>query len=396
MKLQLQISCLAVLLLTSCTNSTVRIRNENQGRLRATVKLEVVEEKSFLLDDNTAPKPEYTQMYEAPDGRRYFTFLNSYNNSVYFYDYSTQDYVEKISWEKTGPNSIPLLKGYYIKSPDSIYVYNKHPLEIILTNSRDSIMDKISLLGEVKDKSQWIYFYYPQYYLQTVVPFIKTSRELLLTGFYYGVLPDSLISKFRFTARLDLKTNRLRFSNSYPRSLYGHNYNWFSEFVTTVYSDLHPDGDKLLLSFPVSHDIYLADLNTGEYTRIYAGSNYAGTICSIDKDPKNTTNEDMLDSFMKNDVYSAILYDRFREVYYRFMLKAMPDVTVHTPWKKKVVSVIVMDKDFGYLGETTVGPWDKWNWQNSFVTSEGLNIEYFGDDNGEDYIKFEIFITKNL
>ena len=35
-----------------------------------------------------------------------------------------------------------------------------------------------------------------------------------------------------------------------------------------------------------------------------------------------------------------------------------------------------MDEQFNYLGETPLGTSDEWNWSNSFVTEEGLNIEY--------------------
>jgi hypothetical protein len=55
-----------------------------------------------------------------------------------------------------------------------------------------------------------------------------------------------------------------------------------------------------------------------------------------------------------------------------------------------------MDKNFNYLGETTIGKGDKeWFWQNSFVTKEGLNIEYIEKDS-EEYLTFKIFTIKNI
>lgn len=52
--------------------------------------------------------------------------------------------------------------------------------------------------------------------------------------------------------------------------------------------------------------------------------------------------------------------------------------------KEKSIVVIVMDKDFKYLGETNVGSWREWNYNNVFVTKEGLNIEYLDKNDIEE------------
>lgn len=392
MRLKLPIACFTFLLASSCTNNnTVYITNEEQGKLHASIVLQVSEEKKIALDDSTAAKPEYTQIFIDSDKKRYFTFLNSYTNSIYFYDYTTTEYVKKNTWDKTDFNGIPEIKAYHIKSIDSIYIYKKHPFEIVLSNAKGKILHKTSLIFNLAD--EYWNLKYPQFFPTTVIPFIETKHELLLNGFYFGLIPDSMISKFKFTARIDYKTNRLRFSNTYPRSLYGHNYNWYSDMLTWVFSDLHPDGNKLALSFPISHDVYIADLNTGQYKKVYAGSNFAGTICSVKSKNKIPTNEEIMQNFMINDNYAAIKYDPFRKVYYRFLLKA---VSKYKNFKEKPIDIIVMDENFRYLGETTIGKWENWNWQNSFVTKEGLNIEYNGNDLEEKNIILKILTIKKL
>lgn len=394
MRLKLQLACFT-LLLTACTNNNnVTIKNEEQGKLKASVMLQVSEEKKIALDDSTAAKPEYTQIFIDSDKRRYFTFLNSYTNSIYFYDYTTTEYVKKITWSKTDLNGVPELKAYHIKSMDSIYIFKKHPHEIVLSNAKGNLLHRTSLMLNPTDKN--CFLKYPQYLPYTVIPFIETAHELLLNGFYFGIIPDSIISKFKFTARLDCKTNQLRFSNTYPRSLYGHDYNWYSDMLTWVFSDLHPDGDKLVLSFPISHDVYISNINTGQYKKVYAGSNFAGTICSVKSKKKIPTNEEMMQNFMTNDNYTAIKYDPFRKVYYRFLLKAVSEKSKYKNFKEKLVDIIVMDESFRYLGETTIGTWKSWNWQNSFVTKEGLNIEYNGNDPEEKNIILKVFTIKKL
>jgi hypothetical protein len=384
----------AVFFLICCKTNTIKLKNEKQGYLKASVELEVNGVKKFRLDDSTATRPGYTQLFKTSDGNLYFTFINNFNNSIYFYDYNTQEYAKKISWKKNGPKGVKLLKGYHIKSLDSIYLYNKNSIEILLTNDKGNILNKISLRGNRNDL-KWV-FKYPQYSPQTVMPFIETSHEILLNGFFFGSIPESIITEYRFTARLDFKTQQLKFSNTYPISLYGFNYNWKGDFLNQVYSDLHPDGDKLILSFPVSHYLYLADLNTGEYTKVYAGSNFAGTISSINKSPKKTSKEEILSHVINQDLYTAIKYDKYRKLYYRFLLKAASEDVIHREWKKKPIAIIVMDENFNYLGETIIGTGEEWYWQNSFITQEGLNIEYIEKDFDESCLTLKTLTLKKI
>jgi hypothetical protein len=384
-----------LLLSTACTNnSVVKIANKNQGKLKASVKLEKIDEKKFELDTCTAPKPEFTELFNTMNGKIYFTFLNNYNNSIYFYDYNSLTFEKKITWKKDGQEGILGLTGYHIKSLDSIYLFDKSKTEIILSNCKNIILNKISLRGSKNDLN-W-FLHYPQYYPQAVKPFIQTAHEIIFSGFFPGNIPESIISDFKFTARLDFNTNKVKFSNTYPKALYGNNYNWNEEFFKEVFSDLHPDGDKLVLSFPISHDLYLVNLNTGEYTKVYGGSNFAGAISSINKQPKKTSKDEVVLHAVRNDEYSAIKYDKFRKVYYRFLLKAIPQAPINTEWKEKPVAVIIMDENFRYLGETVIGKIKNWNWQDSFVTSEGLNIEYIEKNVSEKYLTLKIFTIKKI
>lgn len=387
-------SLFLLLLVTACTNETVKVKNEMSGNLKASMKLEVAGEKAFLLDDSTAPKPIYTQIFSNSDSTDYLTFFNNFNNSIYFYDYNTAGFINKITWQKKGPNGIRAIMGYHIKSLDSIYIYNLINVEIILSNEHCVIKNRIPLSGNIKD-NKWL-FKYPQYIPETVKPFIETSNELLLTGFFLGSIPDSIISGFKFTARLDLKTNKVVFSNAYPYALYGSGYNWEGDLFMEVYSEIHPDGDKLVLSFPVSHDLYIADLKTGEYQTVFAGSNFAGTISSINKKPRHSSREYRLSNIVSQDEYTAIKYDKYRKVYYRFLLKSVPASAKCMDWKEKPIAVIIFDESFNYLGETVIGTGKDWYWQNSFVTEEGLNIEYIDKDPEEKHLKFKIFALEQI
>ncbi|MDR1258032.1 MAG: DUF4221 domain-containing protein [Tannerellaceae bacterium] len=392
MKICFIYTSLSIAMLVSCTDRVATIKNEKAGKLVATHQLTAVAEKRIFLDDDTAPQPPYMQMIEDVPGMRILTFLNPHNQSVYLYDYDTERYIKKISYEKEGPDGILNPAGYYIKNMDSIYVYNMPLIELVLTDSAAHVKDKISFYNKEPD---WA-LYNPQYLFSTTCPMINTGNRLVLPGMVPFSFPDTLIDKFRFTTHIDLGTGRIEYHNTYPEKLYGHNYNWNDVVFTQAYPALSPTGE-IIFSFPVSHNLYVTKPGTDDYTTVYAGSNVARTIRSIDREQRGTPSELIWVSYLQQDTYSAILYDPWRHVYYRFMEQGIPDATTATQAKEKPIIIILMDELFNYMGETAIGTGSEWNWKNSFATEEGLNIEYIDNkDLDEAYLNFKIFKIQSL
>jgi hypothetical protein len=384
------LACSAILmLLPSCTGGMKHIRNEKAGKLTATYQLVADEEKNIYLDDETAPGPPYIQMINDS----ILTFLNPRNNSIYFYDYGNGTFMRKITYEKEGPNAVYYPTGYYIKNMDSIYIYLKSQVSVALTDSSGKVRESISLKN---DDPYWP-LYLPQYLLNTAVPLIETHGRLILTGLSPFSIPDTLIGKFRFSACIDMKTREVKFVHTYPEAIYGNNSNWEGGVSTMVYPALSPAGE-LIYSFSASHDLHLAKGDAETYETVYAGSNVAGTIHSVDWDnPRQTPDKLLFAYFAGEDIYTSILHDPWRNLYYRFMLQGISGATSDTRKEDKPIIVIVMDGQFNYQGETVIGTWRQWRWENSFVTAGGLNIEYIdADDENEDYLHFRIFKIKEL
>lgn len=381
-----------VVLLISCTR-TIKIKNEKEGKLIATHCLTPGEVKKFEIDDETAPQSPYIQMFDDISGIRLFTFFNPYNHSIYYYDYDTGIKINTTKYYKEGQNGILNISGYYIQSKDSIYLYSARTIEIALTDSAGKVNKRISFRGDGRDN--W-YNTFPQYAFSTVIPIIKIQDKLILTGFQTVALPAKALDKHPFAACIDLKTENINYTYTYPEMLYGYNANWEGNFATFVYPELSPTGE-MIHSFPMSHNIYITPWNSNNYKTIYAGSNYASTIHSIDMDPKRTPGEVILDRMVREDMYTAIRYDSYRKLYYRIILHGIPDANHNTQSSKKTISVIIMDERFNYMGETVIGSGEQWNWKNMFVTREGLNIEYIShDDLDENFMIFKIFTVEKI
>lgn len=397
MKSKLYLIVVFLMVLYGCNSNVIEVENLKKNTLKATHQLELTETKKFKLDSVTAPSPQTLQIYTDSSGQRNITFLNTYNNSIYFYNYDTKEFLLKRSYDKKGPDGILRPMGFYIKNMDSIYIYDMHRFELALTNTKSQIKNKISLHGENDPyKSNWL-LNHPQYAVESLRFLELPNQKLILTGQFTESVPSAIIEDFKFTATIDLKKNEVVFNHSYPKELYGNDSNWPGQIYTEVFSELHPDGDKLIYSFPVSHDVYIAGLGSGNYKKIYGGSNLAETISAVDAPPNKISRERLVHHVVSNDEYASIRYDKYRNVYYRLIRRAIPDATINTNWKEKSLAVIIMDKDFNYLGETTLGKYGDWSWKNFFVTKEGLNIEYMdNDDIDEVSLTLKIFKLKKV
>lgn len=382
---------LILLCLTGCSNSK-SIKNINEGRLKATKELIEIRKKKFRLDTETKNKPLYLQIYQDKEGKEILTFLNSRKNAICFYNYSDTTYLKQIDFQREGSNAVLSVSGYYIKSLDSIYLMNRPMIEIVLADSTAKVHNRIQLLD--KTDKEWA-MTHPQYMLSGLAQMMIKENNLIIPGF--APFPKIMQKRdsFRFMTAINIFTNDISYYHTYPEELFGENANWGGDLMQMVYQTFTPDG-KLAFSFPNSHNLYIADWNGNEMTAVYAGSNEAGTISSIDCDlDMQPNNEEIMSCYLEQDWYAGILYDPYRKVYYRYLQKAITSVTSKTSINDKILAIIIMDEQFKYLGETEIGTIKQWNWTNSFVTEEGLNIEYNGTDiSDDDYLTFGVFLPK--
>lgn len=226
-----------LLLLAACSGNQKEAKNDYYGKLPETKRLVESGEKRFRLDTETKAKPPYIQLFTDSMGNRLLTFLNSRKNSIYFYDYSDTTYIKQIVFEREGANGITSADAYYIKSPDSIYVFNRQGIEIVLADSIGQVHNRVTLLD--KNDKNWA-MHHPQYLFSPVVPFMLIGNDLLLPGF--APFPEILADRenFHFTACLNLKTNQVEYHHVYPEELFGNGYNWGGRLATIALSSHYP------------------------------------------------------------------------------------------------------------------------------------------------------------
>ena len=378
-----------LIVLVACSAPMREIKNDRFGKLKNEYQIKETGLKNFPLDSVTAIKPQYMQLLNEETDTPMLSILNKHTNSIYLYNYATSEFIGSIAYEREGPNGILEVSGYYVKNMDSIYIFNRPLLEMDLADSTGIVKQRIAL-REIN--SEWSKFY-PQYNFCTACPIWMKEPYLILTGLYPFNSTDDWVGTFKYTAYLNMNTNEVSYCHLYPEEIFGDNVNWDDPVYTQVYSTLS-SANELIHSFTNSHNLYISPLLSDSLRTVYGGSNQAHAIKSIDWDASrgHTPRELISKHYISSDVYTSILHDPWRHVYYRYMLQGVSNASQRTSVNQKNIVVIVYDENFNYLGESVIGNGKQYHWENSFVSEDGLNVEYNNsEDTDEDFLNLKIF-----
>lgn len=119
-----------------------------------------------------------------------------------------------------------------------------------------------------------------------------------------------------------------------------------------VYACYNSKENKYIVSFPADHNIYKV-YTTGITGEFYAGSNFIDEIEFLDT-PKwiPINSEEKTKHFVENHSYANIIYDKWREVYYR-IAEIKTKYENKMGWQKEI-SVIILNKNLKIIGETKI------------------------------------------
>lgn len=135
-----------------------------------------------------------------------------------------------------------------------------------------------------------------------------------------------------------------------PRYRTDCNHGWHFRAFRAITPNSH------VYSFSAEGDLYVYDMQTKTYTAKSARSQY-DTIpfpCVNDLQKKETNNDDRVRHFNLSPNYGNIIYDPYRQLYYRFFYPALPEKNTegfYNDLNDKEAVLMVFDKDFRLLTE---------------------------------------------
>lgn len=375
-------TCFCLLFFSCSTN-----KDQNQYSL--------VENKDKLIIpiDTTISNYSTLLRYTEQGSKELIVYYNKPKHSLAMFDINDKKLLNTINFQKDGPNGVYRLIGCYVKNLDSIFVIPAYYKKVYLTDSKGSIKNIYDLtqfesIGENNLEKMDIKG-------DRYSPLVMSGNNLLI-----GTTPSENPLSPNFTKiplgiSLDIKNNKINTSFTHFPEIYTQQS--FGAFHSYYYTTLTDNG-KMVWSYPADKNIYVTD-NKGVKVESFVTES---EVSDGEISPCIAEGQEQFERYyLSNWAYDRIFYDKFRKVYYRFVLgKYTEKRTVPTLFmgSYKPFSIIILDESFKKVGETKL-PENVHYIENAFVGKKGLYISNShpdNPDNQEDQISFTCYeLLKN-
>lgn len=229
-------------------------------------------------------------------------------------------------------------------------------------------------------------------------PRCRLDGGIFLYGKWYfscfrlGEYPNDMkTGKDRFPIlEVDINKGNSRFIGAYPELYAQNNMGTLNYWVPDMCGE--NNGDEILLGFKASPEILLFNPTNGKSRFVSVKSIYADTIPLplTEKGRDYFSDSESYYYFAQYTHYGSICYDKWRNIYYRFVGIGLDDWTLDPNpllQNRKSWSVMVFDESFNKLGEQYIG--DSYVIDQHFVSPDGLYI--LNKDKNEDIAVYTLF-----
>ena len=332
--------------------------------------MELKESKKITLpcDENTYFLSKSIFQFEE-DGKEYLHFENSRKSlyEIITFDLEKQEVHKRIPIEPEGPNGIPAMYGSKPYPDSKNYLIFQGKAFRISQMNGEGIVDRNY---QLKSPGRFVrvilstFCYLPSFVRDSVLYFDQRVASKKKRN-----LPN-----YPIFAALDLNTGELDWASlNFPTTFNG-DYSHIQSGDSFTY-DYNYKDDRLVCSFIESDSIMVTDdLSTVKWYN--AKSRFLDSMIPYINDPT----EDVYDLIRKEEKpkYWHLMYDKYRDVYYRFAEMPCELAENEDPYdefapRAREFSVIILDKDFRIIGETKFLV-KKYFYKMSFVGRDGLYI----------------------
>jgi hypothetical protein len=380
----------ALLLLTGCSD---------KQNSQATYSLVATDKRiSFNVGPDLADATYLSSVYIYTDdnGKEYLTFQNIGEPEIYIYGVNDGELYRKYTFEPEGNNGVGSLGGYLMKSPNEIYMMSTSLREIIQTDG-NKITKRMRYIDmpRLHDDMPLPTMGYAWTFVQEEMFFIGDSLYIAqsLNHEYDNPAMQSPVKIIIDTAKREIQPFNFTYSIDISAADYfARNSNGFSFNLSHFF-----DGKNILLSFADREEIYVTDVSGTLIRTVPAKSRYINNVKTFRPSKDFASMPEFLKYECEHPFYGSIIYDKYREVYYRIAYPPTEmenDVNYLDAWRfgRKEFSVIIMDKEFNIIGETVFKDYS-YSSRMLLVTKEGLyaydNV-FIKPDYNEDALSFRL------
>jgi hypothetical protein len=307
-------------------------------------------------------------------------YITGSNPSISVFNLREKKLDRKIYLSQEGPNGVPNPFGLFVLNFDSIFVHAR-PFHLYHINRFGSVMSRIN----ISDGSLQLE---PTVMMNTLKPAIYRDNKFYLCAELIYSRPILDHSKIPVVVKVDIRTNDI--SYPYYRTEKYQEGQWGMTSTHTRFYQTYNEADDLMVhSHGNDEYIYVYD-KANKMTKYYAGSAAIKEIKPYSKTQVLESSESYRYE-ATTGAYTAIFYDPYRQMYYRFAFLPVEDIATQPSVFYGRTAIIMLDHNFQKVGEYVLPK--GYNHLMSFVGKAGLYIasrEKYGQD--ENFLTFDIFV----
>lgn len=347
-----------------------------------------------VADDVRVPQTSVFPFEE--NGKVFLSFQNLPENEILIYDMGSGDLIKKVCIEKEGSDSmIGVFGGYLIEDMNRIFIPSLYVNTIFVVDTTGCVRQKIhysktmngqSLMPCMPDDKSQMIFVGSKLYIPQGINLRLGNRAL----------QESPVKVVLDTLENTVEALPMRFPPLIDHKDFG-TVGAFGADYSCCY-----DGERFIYSFIADEDLYITSSAHKEIVKKKARSKYIDNVEVFRSDEDDF--QKMLKAQCEHASYGKMLYDKYRDVYYRFVYPSCEiddyagDYLDLYRSGKKMFSVMILDKQLNIVGETTF-PSYTYNSNLAFILEDGLYISLShikNPDYSDDVLCFQRLSLKEM
>ncbi len=345
------------------------------------------------LDDQSAPSLLFNQVTSS-DEEELLVNLNQLSGSLDLYDLATGDLYKRIDILSEEPNAILGVSGFYVLNSDSVFLFPKmsfNKMAIInfdglIINSFSPELPLNNEIGKVLNHSSTnslpTFFHDGKIYFDQLT--LKNTTQ-----------DGSLNPDFKVTGFVDFNKDSIHLleKSGYPYSYLGKAFSIYA----AVHSRVIDDSGKFVYSWGALDSLVIVNSNWDIEQKVFSRSRFKSK--NFPETP-NANLEQELEAVIGNGYYGRVMFDPFRNLYYRFYhigrtYSSETGNSIASIFKNDF-SVLVYNQDLELLSETKFEG-KTYDFYQAFIGRKGLylpRLNQFYDKLNEDFIVCDIYVLK--
>lgn len=379
--------CLCIVVLTfSCTSAL----DTDRYSLERTDKV-----MSFsIMDEDKVPQFSVYTFNEK--GKNYLSFQNMPKSEILIYSLDTQNLVKKLCINTEGDNSVVGgFGGYYIADMQHIFIPSIYVCTIFVVDTAGIVKQKIDYT-KTKENQQL-----KPFMLSDGFQMVFISDDLYIPQTMNLRLGDKAVAESPIKVVLDTIENTAKaLPMRFPPLISSKDFGTVGASGAD-YSFCY-NGNSFIYSFNADEDLYLTSSAHKEIKKKKAKSRYLDNVTVFRSNEGDF--QKMIKAHCEHASYGKILYDKYRDVYYRF---AYPPCEINDysgdyidlfRSGRKSFSIIILDNQLNIIGETLF-PAYIYNSNISFILEDGLyvSLNHIKNPNySDDVLRFQKLELKEI